>query len=108
MRKEIGLLLGGACLISLDFDLSNGPTKNPGDGMDAVQMLIRSGPVCPVIVHSSLAEDGRTMVRALRAAGWRAEQVIFNRREAAAEWLALVEDLAPNLGGNGQAGALRS
>lgn len=71
MRKELGQVLPQASLISLDFDLSNSTTKNPGDGMDAVQKLNRRKPVCPVIVHTSLAEHGRRMAQALRGGGWR-------------------------------------
>ena len=101
MQKEAGQCLSQACLISLDFDLSNGPTRNPGDGMDAVLMLNRHKPVCPIIVHTSLAEDGQKMTQALRGNGWRVEQVIFNRREAVADWLATVEYLVPQLGKEG-------
>jgi CheY-like chemotaxis protein len=100
LRKELAHLLPQVCLISLDFDLSNSSVKSPGDGMDVVQALIRHKPICPIIVHTSLAEDGRTMARALRAGGWRVEQVIFNRREAVAEWLAAVNMLADGLGPN--------
>jgi hypothetical protein len=38
------------------------------------------------------------MEQALRVSGWRVEQVVFNRREAVADWLAAVEQLAPHLG----------
>ena len=101
MQKEAGQCLSQACLISLDFDLSNSPSRNPGDGMDAVQMLNRHKPVCPIIVHTSLREDGQKMTQALRGNGWRVEQVIFNRREAVADWLATVEYLVPQLGKEG-------
>jgi hypothetical protein len=98
MRKELLPLLAQACLISLDCNLSNSSTKNPGNGMDAVQILNRQEPVCPVIVHTSLAEDGRAMEQALRGGGWHVEQVVFNRREALADWIAAAEELVSKLG----------
>ena len=73
MKKEAVQWLAQACLISLDFDLSNSPVRSPGDGLDAVQMLKRHKPVNPVIVQTSLAEDDHKMVRALRS-GWLARR----------------------------------
>jgi hypothetical protein len=98
MQKEAAQWLPQTCLISLDSDLSNSPVGNPGDGMDAVQMLNWHKPVCPVIVHTSLPEDGRKMAQALRGGGWRVEQVIFNTREALADWLYAVEELTGHFG----------
>ncbi len=93
MRRELEQVLAQACVISLDFDLSNSLVRHPGDGMDAVQMLNRQRPVCPVIVHTSLPEGGREMAQALRGGGWRVEQVIFNHREAVADWRTAVDTL---------------
>ena len=98
MQKEAGQWLSQACLISLDFDLSNSPVRSPGGGMDAVQMLNWHKPVCPVIVHTSLPEDGRRMAQALRGGGWRVEQVILNTREALKDWLYAVEELTGHFG----------
>lgn len=64
-------------------------------------MLNRHKPSCPVIVHTSLREDGQKMVQALRGGGWRVEQVIFNTREALADWLAAVEELTAEYGAEG-------
>ena len=98
MQKEAGQWLPQACLISLDFDLSNSPVRSPGDGMDVIQMLNWHKPVCPVIVHTSLPEDGRRMAQALRGGGWRVEQVILNTREALKDWLYAVEELTGHFG----------
>jgi len=51
----IQLVFASASLISLDYDLSNSRTPNPGDGLDAVNLLNHHKPACPVIVHTSLA-----------------------------------------------------
>ena len=85
MQKEAAQWMSRACLISLDFDLSNSSTRNPGNGMDAVDMLNRQKPVCPVIVHTSLPNDGLKIAMALRAGGWTVEQVILSKREAVAD-----------------------
>jgi hypothetical protein len=79
MRAELAQWLPMACLISLDFDLSDSPTRNPGTGMDAVNMLLQHHPVCPVIIHTSLPAESGMMARALRQGGWTVDQVLFNR-----------------------------
>ncbi|HEY5911356.1 MAG TPA: response regulator [Verrucomicrobiae bacterium] len=93
MRKQMPRWLPSAYLISLDYDLGDSRTPNPGNGMDAVQALSGHQPMCPIIVHTSLSQEGREMVRALRERGWSAEQVLFNKREAVQEWLNAVEML---------------
>ena len=93
MQKEAAQLLPRACLISLDYDLSNSPTRNPGDGLDAVNLLNQQQPVCPVIVHTSLPQAGQKMVMALRGGGWTVEQVVFNKREALTDWRDAVAEL---------------
>jgi hypothetical protein len=61
--------------------------------MDAVAMLNRQKPVCPVIVHTSLAQTDQKMARALRGSGWTVERVMLDRREAVADWRDAVERL---------------
>jgi CheY-like chemotaxis protein len=93
MQAEAVRLMPKVCLISLDFDLSNSTTRNPGDGMDAVAMLNQQKPVCPVIVHTSLAQTGQKMARALRGGGWTVERVMLDKREAVVDWRGAVERL---------------
>lgn len=93
MRAELAQWLPTACLISLDFDLGDSPSRNPGTGMDAVNMLLAHQPACPVIIHTSLPAESAMMGRALRQGGWVVGQVLFNRREAVNEWCDLVAEL---------------
>lgn len=93
MRAQAQHWKSSACLISLDYDLSNSRTPNPGTGVDAVKLLAGIPPFCPVIVHTSLAEAGRLMASTLQQQGWTVEQVRLNRREAVALWLGAVEAL---------------
>lgn len=83
---ELARWLPRACLISLDFDLRDSPTPNPGDGMDAVGALLRHQPACPIIIHTSLPAAAAAMERALRDGGWTVEQVLLNHREAFDQW----------------------
>ena len=93
MRKEFAQWLTSASLISLDYDLSNSRTPNPGDGLDAVNMLNRRKVACPVIVHTSLAAESNVMAKALREHDWTVEQVLFRTRDQAAAWGKLVAEL---------------
>ena len=68
MRKQMPRWLPSAILISLDYDLGDRPSPNPGNGMDAVQALSGHQPVYSVINHTSLPQEGREMARALRGA----------------------------------------
>jgi CheY-like chemotaxis protein len=68
-------------LLSLDHDL--GPLERvpdsyvpPGTGRDVVDVLIRSRPTCPVIVHSSNDFEASGMIAILRQAGWAVRRVI--------------------------------
>ena len=65
--------------------------------MDVVSLLIRHEPVCPVIVHTSLPAESAAMARALREHGWTV--VLFNKREAVADWRDAVQSLAGHLAG---------
>ena len=95
MLAELARWLPAACLISLDYDLGDSQTPNPGNGMDAVKDLLRYQPACPVIIHTSLPTESALMARALRRSGWLVDQVLFNRREAADHWRnAIVELIA--------------
>ena len=91
MRAAAQQWLLSACLISLDYALDGSCVKNPGNGMDAVQMLTEHTPVCPVIVHTSLPETGGLMTQSLREHGWTAEQVRFGNQEAVQDWISTVE-----------------
>ena len=81
---------GFACvrLLSLDFSLDNSSASRPGTGMDAVQFLIKRGPVCPVIVHTASAGDSRKMAAALTGKGWSVKQVSFGSRDRVEKWRA--------------------
>lgn len=93
MQREAAQFLPRACLISLDFDLSYSANQNPGNGMDAVNLLNQQKPVCPVIVHTALPNDGLKMALALRGGGWTVEQVILNTQAAMVDWRAAVAEL---------------
>jgi hypothetical protein len=82
-----------ACLISLDYNLSESRLRSPGNGMDAVQMLNRHTPFCPVIVHTSLVMEGEKMARALRERGWVVEQAPLKTRESVHQWRIVAEAL---------------
>ena len=93
MRAELAPWLPRACLISLDYDLGDSPTRNPGTGMDAVDILLWHQPACPVIIHTSLPAESALMARALRQGGWLVQQVLFNRRDAVDQWRDFVLEL---------------
>ncbi len=93
MQVDAARCLDQACLISLDFDLTGSSVRNPGDGLDAVSLLLRQKPVCPVVIHTSLSRTGLQMAEALRKGGWTVEQVMLNRREAVSDWREAVEQL---------------
>ena len=79
--------LRGVRLISLDFSLDNSSAHKPGTGMDAVKFLIKHrNPVCPVIVHTSSADDSHQMAETLAGRGWAVKRVNFGERERAEKW----------------------
>jgi hypothetical protein len=63
------------------------------------------GKTNPILVHAS---DGRKMAQALKGGGRRVEQVLFNRRDGMADWLAAVEELTPHLGADSGSDAQRN
>ncbi|HET6250134.1 MAG TPA: cyclic-phosphate processing receiver domain-containing protein [Tepidisphaeraceae bacterium] len=72
--------LARVVFISLDHDLDSVvPVSlqafDPGCGLDVVDCLAKFPPVCPVIVHTSNADAGMTMLFRLRDAGWFASRV---------------------------------
>ena len=86
--------LRGVRLISLDFSLDNSSAHKPGTGMDAVKFLIKHrNPVCPVIVHTSSADDSHQMAEALAGRGWAVKRVNFGERERAEKWRASALEL---------------
>jgi hypothetical protein len=62
MIAECEAFFSTAALISLDHDLNPAPGANidPGTGMDVARFLGDFMPVCPVLIHSSVAENART------------------------------------------------
>jgi len=71
MIREVGPLLPGAKLISLDHDLEAAPdAPDPGDGLEVVKFLVVQPVIRPVIVHSSNAPRSRWMAGEFDLAGW--------------------------------------
>jgi hypothetical protein len=64
-------------LISLDHDLIPSPNAidDPGTGLDVAKMFAKLIPFCPVIVHTSNAPAGASMVYELSRAGWHVERI---------------------------------
>jgi hypothetical protein len=93
MSKDLPKWLLKASIISLDFDLGDSTTRDPGTGMDMIQTLGRCVSSCPVLVHTSLEQEGKAMVRELRRHGWTTKMVRFSSREAALPWRDAVEDM---------------
>jgi hypothetical protein len=95
MRREAATCFSKTCLISLDYDLSDGRARgqNTGNGMDAVGFLCKHKPFCPVIVHTSLPDESRLMAEALEQAGWPVQQIPLNSQARVMEWRQTVEAL---------------
>ena len=72
MIKDLPLVLGQACLISLDHDLNPQPdvTADPGTGLEVAEFLAKHSPVCPVLIHSTNYEKAWSMHNELRFGGW--------------------------------------
>jgi len=64
------------CLISLDHDLnpSPGATSDPGTGLEVAKFLASHFPFCPVIIHSTNADQAWSMHNELRFGGWTIER----------------------------------
>ena len=76
MVREVGALIAGARLVSLDHDLMTLPDgSDPGDGLDVARFLAAQSIIRPVIVHTSNGERGRMMMGELQYAGWVCERV---------------------------------
>ena len=56
--------------ISLDHDLYVAGIDDPGDGLQIATHLSSLPASCPVIIHTSNAEQSRQMQGVLEAAGW--------------------------------------
>lgn len=68
-------------LISLDHDLEfllgpDGQLIDPGDGRDVARFLATQKPCCRLIVHTSNAMAGSSMMLTLQDAGWQVERVL--------------------------------
>lgn len=60
----------GIDLISLDYDLSFSPAKDPGRGSDVADFLSSKKPRCPVILHTSDMMGRDAMSYRLESSGW--------------------------------------
>src|SRR5580698_736339 len=63
MINECDKYFPTACLISLDHDLNPLPftTDDPGTGLDVAKFLAECRPVCPVMIHSTNADQANSM-----------------------------------------------
>lgn len=64
-------------LIALDHDLfTDSPSEpDPGDGRDVAAFLAAQTPVCPVLIHTTNAPAGDSMLFTLREHGWTADRI---------------------------------
>jgi hypothetical protein len=95
MRSLLPAAFAKTRLISLDYSLEGSRSASPwpGSGMDAVDLLIRREPVCPVIVHTSSPGQSRRMAEALAGAGWTVRRVDFGSRDREEKWREAVMEL---------------
>lgn len=84
MIREVGPLLAGARMISLDHDLvAPKGAPDPGDGLDVARFLALQKAAVPVIVHSSNSERAQMMMGEFELAGWSCVRVA----PIGAEWI---------------------
>lgn len=64
-------------LIALDHDLfTDSPNEpDPGDGRDVAAFLAMQTAVCPVLIHTTNAPAGDSMLFTLREHGWTADRI---------------------------------
>ncbi len=64
-------------LIALDHDLfTDSPNEpDPGDGRDVAAFLATQTPVCPVLIHTTNAPAGDSMLFKRREHGWTADRI---------------------------------
>ena len=88
LKSMLPVLLKCACLFSLDYclDDSRSPSKSPGNGMDAIKLLVPCQPACPVIVHTALPAMSLEMSAILTGRGWNVKRVPFNNSTRVHDW----------------------
>ncbi len=89
MRAEAPAYFNATKIISLDYDLSGSPyceTGDPGTGQEIVEFLLNYQAFCPVILHTSLDNRGKTLAAMLQAAGWQSEWIGLKDQNDLKRW----------------------